>query len=288
MKSNSPLQPIFLIGAGRSGTKFLRSLLNASEEIESIPYDVGYVWRYGNEDLAHDELTPAMSNIKIKAYIRDTLPKLTETRKPKANFFLEKSVPNTLRPSFLFDIYPEAKFIHLIRDGRAVTESAIRLWQEPADKKYLLKKLKYFPWSNYKYAFWYLSNMVKGALSGARTQHIWGPRYKGMDTDASTLPIEIVCARQWKRSVEIAREQLKEVPGDQIIEIRYEDLMKDKDTLLRICTFLGLSDSDKVTKKFQETAQKSNLDKWKQEISPITLSKINTEIGSVLTDLGYE
>ena len=43
------LEPIVLIGAARSGTKILRDALATALGVPQVPYDVGYVWRYGNE-----------------------------------------------------------------------------------------------------------------------------------------------------------------------------------------------------------------------------------------------
>ena len=183
MNKDNKIEPIIILGAGRSGTKFLRSLLEVSKDVTTIPYDVGYIWRYGNEFLKHDELKPEMANKKVVKYIRANLPKLIRQSKPGAHYLIEKSVPNTLRPAFLYKVYPEAKFVHLIRDGRAVTESSIRLWSEPVERSYLLDKLRYFPWTNYKYALWYLWNMIKWRLFKGRGGYIWGPRYKGIEKD---------------------------------------------------------------------------------------------------------
>jgi hypothetical protein len=254
----------------------------------AVPYDVGYVWRYGNESVEHDQFTSAMANDSIKKYVRTTLPKLVDNSKSKTpKFMVEKSVPNTLRVGFLYSIYPEAKYIHLIRDGRAVTESSIRLWEQPADNSYLLKKLKYFPWSNYKYAWWYLLNMLKGKLSGERGQHIWGPRYIGIDKDALELTLPVVCARQWRRCVEIAKEQLKLIPAAQVMEVRYEDLMSDPSCLERVCDFIEISDKMEVMDYFKLHADASRMDVWKERLPKESLDMIMKEIEETLKGLEY-
>ncbi len=286
MKS-SHRQPVFLLGAGRSGTKFVRSLLSASKDVNSIPFDVGYVWRYGNESVPHDELTPDMASDKVVRYVRKTLPQLADETNPAARFFLEKSVPNTLRPAFIHRIFPQAKFIHLIRDGRAVTESAMRLWQEPPEAKYLLQKLKYFPWSNYRYAFWYLRNQMLGKLSSGRAQQIWGPRYRGIYEDLEVLPLETVCARQWRRCVEVCAQQLSTLDVASIFETRYEQLMTDESELIKMCNFIGLQDSEDVVKRFKSTANPTNLKKWQVNLSDEQLENILTEIAPLLVSLGY-
>jgi len=290
MNNSTQLQPLFLLGAGRSGTKFLRDILGESSNVAIIPYDVGYVWRYGNENIPHDELTLNILNDSIKKYVTKTLPKLIKkgTNQTHTRILIEKSVPNTLRPAFVQNIYPEAKFIHLIRDGRAVTESAMRLWKAPPERGYLLNKLRYFPWKNYRYAIWYIGNLVKGKLRSGRGQQTWGPVYKGMINDAATLPLEIVCARQWKKCIEISLRQLSTFKNqNNIIEIHYEDLMKDSKALKEICNFIGIDDSKLVIEKYENKVIRAHTEKWKNSLSNDQLELINKEIESLNTSLGY-
>lgn len=282
------MKPIILLGAGRSGTKFLRSVLASSNDVVAVPYDVGYVWRYGNERVDHDQLTANLLNDKIKKYVHKALPLLADTSlKPNATFFIEKSVPNTLRPEYIYQIFPDAKFIHLIRDGRAVVESSMRMWREPTNKTYLLKKLRYFPWANYRYAWWYLINFIKGSIGSSPAQQIWGPRYKGMDEDVRTLPLATVCARQWRHCVEIGRGQLSVVPASQVLEIRYEDLMSDVSQLERACEFIGVSDKAAVINYFISHVEKNNNKEWKVSLITTDLELILDEAGVLLTQLGY-
>jgi hypothetical protein len=289
MKKNTQIAPVFLLGAGRSGTKFLRDILGVSSNVSIIPYDVGYVWRYRNEKIPHDEFTLDLLNDSIKQYVRKTLPQLVKKDFDKSNatILIEKSVPNTLRPAFVQAIYPEAKFIHLIRDGRAVTESAMRLWQASPERGYLLKKLQYFPWKNYKYALWYIANMIKGKLSSGRGQQIWGSVYKGLIEDAKTLPLETVCARQWKKCIEISLSQLSEFDKKNVIEVHYEDLMQDAKALESICEFIGINDKNTVVKNYESKVVRTHADKWKISLKPEQLELINNEIAILNTTLGY-
>lgn len=290
MNSNTKIiKPVFLLGAGRSGTKFLRDIISTSDKVSAIPYDVGYVWRYGNNDCPHDEFTPNMLDDSIKQYIKKTLPKLSigNSSQSLPTIFIEKSVPNTLRPAFLHAVYPDAKFIHLIRDGREVTESALRLWRTPPEKSYLLKKLRYFPWENYRYAIWYITNIIKGKLSSDRGQQTWGPRYNGIDDDVKRLPLEVVCARQWRKCVEISLSQLSSVNKNNVLEVRYEDLMTDSKSISSICEFLAIDDTNKVVSEYETRVIRSNMNKWKNSLTREQLRLINNEIQDLNIELGY-
>jgi hypothetical protein len=279
---------VFLLGAGRSGTKFLRDILDSSSSIGVIPYDVGYVWRYGNENFSSDELIPEMITPSIEKNIKNILPALVKKNgDDQIEILIEKSVPNTLRPSFIRRIYPDAKFIHLIRDGRSVTESAIRLWSSPPKKRYLLKKIRYFPWRSYSYAIWYFKNFLKGIFQYGQNQRIWGPRYSGIDKDVEVLPLELICARQWKRCVETSLSQLDSFPRDKVLTVHYEDLIKDQKYVEKICNFIGVSNKQDILDNYNKRVVRSNVDKWRESLSGDQLKIINKEISGLNADLGY-
>lgn len=289
MSNVSELAPCFILGAARSGTKLLRDLLGHSSEIAIVPYDVGYIWRWGNEFFPSDEFLPEMASKKIKKHIRSALPKLvSRDTGTQAKILLEKSVPNTLRAGFLAEIYPEARFIHLVRDGRAVVESSCRQWQAPPDTGYLIKKLKYFPWSNYRYAFWYLSNRIKGRLSTGRGQHIWGPRYAGIDEDLESCSLETVCARQWRCCVESSQLQTGRLDAGRVLEIRYEDLVKNIDSLQDVCRFLDVIPNDQLMAAYRQQVTAENLEKWRDRIKDFDFNAVMQEIQPLQEKLGYQ
>ena len=42
-------QIVIIIGAARSGTKYLRDVLATAPNAARVPYDINYIWRYGSE-----------------------------------------------------------------------------------------------------------------------------------------------------------------------------------------------------------------------------------------------
>jgi hypothetical protein len=278
------IKPIIIIGAGRSGTKFFRDILLASPEVCGIPYDVSYIWRYGNEDYPDEELPLSRLDDKKSSYIRKTIVRLSGAKKGNYRFLLEKTVGNTLRVPFVRAVFPDAKYIHLIRDGRAVTESAMRLWQQPPEVDYLLKKLKYFPWRNYRYAFWYSINMLKGKLSSSRAQKFWGPRYKGIERDAETLPLIKVCAKQWCECVSKASAELT---SSEVLTVRYEALVSSPSTIEQVCEFIGIADNKEIISAYQSCLQPENMNKWKSRFSEAELEILDSELSEMLGKHGY-
>lgn len=233
---------VFLIGAARSGTKFLRDTLAASDDVAEVPYDINYVWRHGNEHRTHDELSPSDLDNKTARHIRKSVTRLAlkDTASP-AKIILEKTVSNTLRMETIRRVFPEAEFIHLERDGLDVVESSFRQWTMPSNRGYLIQKLRYFPIREWRYGLWFARN----ALAPNDEPPIWGPRYKGIAGDLRTRGTAQTCALQWKASVTSARRASRK---EDTITIRYGDLPTEIELLT---DRLRLSDAESVLNAFR-------------------------------------
>jgi hypothetical protein len=279
--------PVFIIGAARSGTKFFRGVLEGSARFRVIPYDVNYVWRTGNERHPDDALPPEALTPAIARYIRRTLPRLAGLRAPGDGVLVEKTVSNTLRVDFVRAVYPEGRFVHLVRDGRAVAESALRMWREPPQRGYLLRKLRHFPLANYRYAAWYAGNVLRGRLSGRSGVRVWGPRYPGIDRDLREASLATVCARQWAASVRCASDALERVPEGQRITLRYEDLASGHSGVRRLCEFLSIPDTEAVLERHRSTLQPPQPERWRKGLTPGELEDVLAAAGPELRRLGY-
>ena len=260
--TNETASPIILIGAARSGTKFLRDLLKTSEHIKAVPYDVNYIWRYGQSDFPHDRLEPATATPAIKKFIHKTLPKLAGQE--KHDVLLEKTVSNSLRVPFIEAIYPNARYVHLLRDGRDVTESAMRLWTAPPNWNALFVKLRTLPLSNIGYVFWFAKNFISGLGSNRQGGKIWGPRFPGVEDMAETASLAEVCAEQWKTSVEYASQDLQHIEADRVFEIRYEDLIGNEQALRDLAGFLQLTDVETLIGAWEANLRPTAPNQWKK------------------------
>lgn len=280
------MQFVFIIGAARSGTKFLRSCLSNSDNVYQIPYDVSYIWRYRNENISHDELQISDISPKIKKYIEKQLIRLSGVKKNDTHaIILEKSVPNCLRVDVLYHIFPDAKFIHLIRNGEAVIESSIRQWTTPSDISYLIKKLRYFPVSNWRYALWFIKNNF--FQKKEKSIPIWGPRYKGITEDIKKIPLLDVCSKQWKNCVEKSLKDLSEINKENFYEIRFEKLMQSSEVLVELSTFLGIKDIEKVIQYYDKNVIKDNNKKSLDNLSEQNRTTIKNYIGELMEELNY-
>jgi hypothetical protein len=278
--------PVFIIGAARSGTKFLRDILAASPEVIKVPYDINYVWRRGNEHLEHDELDTSAYNHYLSATIKQDIYQQAEyvgINFPKA--LVEKTVSNTLRVPFVKLIFPQARYVYLIRNGRDVVESSYRCWQQRPDLRYLLQKARTFQLRDWRYALKFIGGMLS-AIGSGRSQRMWGPCYKGMIDDLRTEPLEIIVARQWRRCIEASLASLAELSPEKVFVVRYEELIQSSETIVKLTQFLNI-DSKPVKSAYQNVIKIPEFSRWNHTFDLSQRKLIMNEIGETMERLGY-
>ncbi len=288
--ANSEPQFVFVIGAARSGTKFLRDTLAAHPDVFAVPYDVNFIWRLGNEGHPHDELAPEQIDARSAQKIRKALRRAAKIPVGHPGMVLEKTVSNTLRVEFVDRVFPHARYIHLVRDGRRVVESAARMWEAPPDPAYLLAKLRVFPLRSVRYGGWFAANLARGAwqrrMGGRSARALWGPRYAGIVEDATRLDTLALAARQWCASVRRARQGLARIEPARVHQVRYEALVADEAALGGVCEFLRLADPGPVLERYRATVKRGGQDGW-QRLDPAAQAQVVTLLAPQLAALGY-
>jgi hypothetical protein len=283
VNNNLDYQPVFIIGAARSGTRLLRDSLAIHPEVDSVPYDINYIWRLGNEQHPHDELRPALLTPEIKKRI---LQQFSSYRKD-GQILIEKTVSNCLRVDYVQNVFPNALFLHLLRDGVDVVESVYRQWLAPPDWNYIFKKAKMFPIEQaFGYAYRYaLKTFRKIFLRNRTEQDIWGPHYAGIEEDLLNNNLLEVGAIQWAHSVEKALDRFEHISERKAFTIRYENFVgKPRLTLKQIARFLSISPAFFDQRNYEEITQ-SNIGKGRnnlaQEQKEIILAHIQPTIERV-------
>jgi len=234
------MQNLFIIGAARSGTNVLRNVITSFDDMETWPCDeIDLVFRYGNRSKSDDRFTENQINDKSKTYIKSFFSSF-QSLHPHATI-VEKTCANSLRVPFLNSIFPNAKYIFIIRDGYDVVASAKKRWTSSVDITYLLKKLKFVPKFNIPYyLFMFIKNRFSQLTSSNNIMPKWGPVYPGLIDDIKNLSLDEVCALQWKNSVESAYNDLLEVGSEKSLFITYENLINNTVKVLNeIQNFLG-------------------------------------------------
>lgn len=127
-RTTSASRTVFVVGAPRSGTSLVQSVLAAHSELFSIPGETGLFSFQNIFGRRHFGLSWA-ENRSLFADSRDLVDffdravGLLESRSAGATF-VEKTPQHVLRLRFLARHFPNARFVNVVRDGRDCFASA--------------------------------------------------------------------------------------------------------------------------------------------------------------------
>ncbi len=266
-------RPVFVIGAPRSGTSLLYAVLRAAPGFAHWPGEAHEVW----EADYHPALRGWGSNALTAG---DVEPRAAE--RIRRSFFLvagarrrliDKTPRNALRVSFVDALFPDARYVHLVRDGRENVNSLLNAWRTPRYRTYRLPE----------------PHSIPGA-----DPHWWKfVLYPGWRADVAG-PLEVVCARQWVASNDHALRDLGAV-GERAIRVRYEDLVDaPEDEVGRVLEFLGVPFDEALRAKAAavrttpvNVVTPPERGKWRKE-NPAEIDAVTSLLRSMMEALGYE
>src|SRR5699024_4230024 len=233
-------QSLVVIGAPRSGTNMLRDVLTHMDGMGTWPCDeINYIWRHGNVRYPSDQIPADKATSAVSRYIRGKFDAIR--RSSDLDVVVEKTCANCLRVPFVDRVLPEAKYIHIYRDGIDATGSARKRWTADLDLPYLMKKVRFVPPTDLPYyAVRYLWTRIYRVFSRDKRLAFWGPKLHDMQSILEKHTLEEVCAIQWQRCVDAADETLSSMPDGKVIWVKYEDFVQNpEDELARILDFMG-------------------------------------------------
>jgi hypothetical protein len=189
-----------------------------------------------------------------KTRVRHTMSKIrTETRDR-----LLIKITGWPRIGFLSEIFEDAKFVHVLRDGRAVANSMVNVhfwrgWSGPQD------------WG------W-------GELSPAQEDE-WR-RY-----DESFV---VLAAIQWKILMDAMENAKALVESGNLIEIKYEDLCSDPtNTLKKVVAFSGLEWAPSFERELLRFRVKNTNDKFRSDLTAKQQRDLEEVLEDYLVRYGY-
>ena len=158
-----------VMGCARSGTSILGELIGSHPEVK-YKHEAHAAWnKAGMGENDSHRLTALHATPKVMRQIRQRF----ELEKGGASLFVEKCPRSVLRIPFIREVFPEAKLIHLIRDGRDVACS-----------------------------------MLPG-IGGSEWRHLKPPNWQQLFQEERGI---MRCARAWKTIMEIALNDFAEAP----------------------------------------------------------------------------
>jgi len=286
--SDGPRPPLFIVGCGRSGTTIVYELLcehpdlawfsNYAERWPVFPQlealtrlrDLGAIrrspsrfvplpveghalWnRCGPQDARHRNapLTGADVDAEHAQRVRDFVA--THVRYHRGRRFINKNTRNSRRVFYLDAIFPDAMFLHVIRDPRAVVASllAVHWWPD--------------------LPLWWSEDRTPRALA------------------ADGSKPEAVAAEHWVRSVERLLADARRLPSSRNLEIRYEAFTESPEAVLSsICAFAGLSSSPRLAGSARRRTVTSQNVKYKSQFGDEELRTVERIVAPLATRLGY-
>ncbi len=286
-------KPIIIVGTGRCGSTIFQQVLGAHPEIAwlSAVYHWYPGWTSANQtmlriadlpvighylkhkkilkpwepygiwdrqypgfsspfrDLHRDDVTP-----KVKKRMRQVTAQMITAERHR----LMIKITGWPRVGFLHEIFPDAKFIHVVRDGRAVTNSMLNVqW-----------------WTGWRG----VENWGWGALTPAE-EELWD-RYQQSFVALASI--------EWNHLMDAMDCAKAAVNPDNFLEIRYEDFCEDvKGTMGDVATFCDLAWNDSIGEQMAAYSISEKNYKWQEELTEAQQEMMNTIMGRHLKRYDY-
>lgn len=172
-------------------------------------------------------------------------------RRARASVLVSKRTANNRRVRQLEAIFPRARYVHLVRDGREVTQSlsTVEWWDRHT---------------------------------------VWWDGRTPVEIERSGEPRLAVCARNWVREIEELRQQLAIVPPERVLTLRFEELLEDPLLQLeRVVRFLGVAFTSEYRMAIETLSLRPVRAKWDSAWDTGQLACVMRETQPLLRQLGY-
>lgn len=256
-------RPIFLFGAARSGTTFLGECLGMLPEVS-----------YHHEPVA---TKAAGRNVyegtwgyrRSRTFFRSVYAWLMRYQLEGDLRFCEKTPTNAFLLPFLSRVFPDARFVHIIRDGRDVAASHLQRPWLRADAATSGKRepggYAYGPW-----APWWVAAPEREAFESG--------------------PDELRMSMAWRRYTAAALESGPALGPERYLEVRYEAMVRDPRLVgTDLLDFLGVTDaaSREMFLAALDRVDSKSVGAWRRTFDAAQLAVIEADSGPLLRRLGY-
>ncbi|WP_017297397.1 sulfotransferase family protein [Nodosilinea nodulosa] len=256
-------RPIFIVGSPRSGTTFLGSCI---ADIPEISYHFEPVATKAAARYVHSNEWSFSKASRFYHFVYGWLLRLHADGDLR---FAEKTPRNCFLISFLHQAFPDAQFVHIIRDGRdAALSHSKKPWLQAASAESNKRESSGYRHGPYP-RFWVESD-----------------RAHEFETTSDIHR----CIWAWRRHVSAILEQAQTLPAAQYYELRYENLVSQpQQEAEQLLDYLGIHNPVSAQCLYQAFAhaRADSVGGWQRQLSADQLQHIEQEAGPLLRRLGY-
>ncbi len=260
--------PLFIVGLSRSGTKLIRDLMNQNEQINIPNIETHFIPGILTRDLS---LSEAYDQIKRSSFV-----KIYESRNIN---------------------YPKFEYLQDVKNVNSITQLIEELL------KYYSKNGNWewdeaWIWGDKTPLYLRHLNLLQKVFPKSKVIHIIrDPRDRALSVKKTWGKSMYRTTEKWRTEIESSQKFRKK--ENFIIEVRYEDLIKNPEqTLSEICRFLGVSfqknmlQLEKPSERHGENSKlleinKSNTAKYLKAPKKV-IEKIEKIAGPLMEQYGYE
>ena len=248
-------------------------------------FEAAGVWMRGNALHPSDQLAACHARPAVAATIRKRFEAFLErSGRPR---LAEKTPANALRLPFIHSIFPDARVIHIIRNGRDVVRSLCAMQVQPTMGHALKKRLwetAFWEWPAYAPAFFRTTWRTRVRR---RPATFIGPKPDGWRAWVG-LPRHVIAGLQWEAVVREARRAGQALGTAHYHEIRYEMLMTEPGRVIRdLLRFTGLAPAEAVQRYAREAIDPHRPRRWDDLLSSDTEADIARRVQGLNCELGY-
>lgn len=279
------VKPICLVAAARSGTNLMGHLLRRHEDI-AFWYTPKYIWRHGNAWLPDDCLTAEHARPRVVRYIRRRFAEYTKNQ-GKTRFY-ENTQGNVLALPFVNAVMPDAKIIHVIRDGRDNAASQRHRFATPpvSTTKAVRQRLPGIPLTDWPAYLPEFLRIMWNRIRREKYVYTMGPKIKNWRKLRQEYDMLEYNAINWRECVTAAREFGRTLPAGRYLEVRFEKLLEQpEETAARIMEFCELPQSATVLEYARTRIDPNRKGRRAQGLSEEELKRVMMHIGDLVREL---
>jgi hypothetical protein len=271
--------PVFVVGCSRSGTTITYETLAAAPQFLKFGWEIPQFWDKLYGPLNNGWQSEAARAEDAKPAHRDAAFRYFYQRLGQG-WVLDKTCINVMRIPYLHALFPQARFVFIQRDGRDNISSMIDGWRlgrtdgdfhlsqffGPFPEPVAINDGEFTDWAFFLAPDWQQYNHAS---------------------------IEEVCAFQWLSANRLALHAKRNIPSEQWIQLRYEDIFeRPVDMFQEAFARLGIPFTDTLLTRCANLRPTSIVkgtpmkQKWKEH-NPEAIQRILPTIRPLMLELGY-